>query len=60
MPLFAAPFYLIYLDFNMKLIKSILKKFHSLWTSRPLSNTIDSHKWESKVEILNVLSYKGY
>jgi hypothetical protein len=41
----------------MKALRYILKWLHGLWgLDEGLSNGIDSHKWESKIEIMTNLS----
>jgi len=45
----------------MSVLRLMWKMFRELWLSGgTLSNGIDSHKWESKVEILKSLSSKRY
>jgi hypothetical protein len=42
----------------MKVLRSIKKWLNRLWGSGgSLTTTIDSHKWESKIEILGNLSH---
>ena len=42
---------------TMGVLKRMLKMFRKLWHSGgPVSNGIDGHKWESKVEVFRNLS----
>ncbi|MHC4430559.1 MAG: hypothetical protein ACYTBS_11820 [Planctomycetota bacterium] len=43
----------------MRLVRIITKWLSSLWgTGTSLSTGLDSHKWESKIEILGHLSHR--
>jgi hypothetical protein len=43
----------------MKLVRFIKEWLHDIWTAgMSLSTSLDSHKWESKLEILGHLSHR--
>jgi hypothetical protein len=47
--------------FEMKVIRSIQKWLRKLWDSgEPVTTSIDSHKWENKIEILGHLSRRYF
>ncbi len=45
----------------MKVLQYINKWLHKIWDSNmSMTNDIDSHKWDSKIEILGCLSSRSH